>query len=123
VLIELAEHGPRQVSPQRPDPNIPSYANGNCVVFCLFCQLFNLETPDVQVRPLLVEIVANSDPNIRLPSDWTPEIEIPYPLPFPMNAAVDPEYLKWLDIHLGTSTSQGSWVSNEARKKGYLLEL
>jgi hypothetical protein len=33
-VIELSEHGPRQASPQRPDPSILSYSNGNCAVFC-----------------------------------------------------------------------------------------
>jgi hypothetical protein len=115
-VIELSESGPRQVSPQRPDPSILSYSNGNCVTFCLFCQKFNLDTPDVEVRVLLVEIAAKSDPNIRLSSDWTPGHPIP-PLSVPINAPVDEEYLKWLDVHLGTSTRVGLWFSNEDAKK------
>ena len=45
-------------------------------------------------------------PNIRLPSDWTPGHHIP-PLSVPINAPVDEDYLKRLDIHLGTATSVG----------------
>jgi hypothetical protein len=78
--------------------------------------MFNLDTPDVVVRQLLVEIAANSDPDIRLPSDWTPGHPIP-PLTIPINAPVDEDYLSWLDVHLGTSTSVGKWFSNEEAKK------
>jgi hypothetical protein len=46
AVIELGEHVPRQASPQRIDPTILTYANGNCVVFCLFCQMFNLDALD-----------------------------------------------------------------------------
>ena len=115
-IIELAEHGPRQSSPQRMDPSNLSYSGGNYVVFCLFCQFFNLGTPDTEVQPLLVEIAVNSNPNIRLPSDWSPGHSVP-PLSIPINAPVDQDYLNWLDIHLGTSTSEGLWFSNEAAKK------
>lgn len=115
-VIELSENGPRQASPQRPDPSNLSYSGGNCVVFCLFCQKFNMDTPDAEVQPLLVEIAVNSDSDIRLPSDWTPGHPIP-PLSIPINASIDEDYLAWLDVHLGTATSVGLWVSNEAAKK------
>ncbi len=116
-IIELAEHGPRQASPQRMDPSNLSYSGENCVVFCLFCQFFNLDTPDTEVQPLLVEIAANSNPNNCLSSDWTPPMAIPYPSPLHENAPIDPEYLKWLDEHLGTYTAVGLWYRNEAAKK------
>ena len=115
-VIQLAEHGPRQASPQRPDPSILTYADGNCVVFCLFCQYFNKDTPDVEVVPILREIATISNPTMRLPSNWTPDRAIPT-LSLPVNALVDAQYLTWLDVHLGTSTSQGLWVTNEAAKK------
>jgi hypothetical protein len=115
-IIELAEHGPRQASPQRTDPSNLTYANGNCAVFCLFCQMFNLNTSDAQVQPLLRRIADNSDPNIRIPSKWTPGQHIPH-LSLPLNTSVDADYLTWLDVHLGTSTSNGLWFSNEAAKK------
>ncbi len=86
-------------------------------MFCLFCQKFNLDTPDIEVEPILQEIAQLSNPTIRLPSDWTPAIEVPFSSPLPLNTSVDADYLTWLDVHLGTSTSQGSWVSHEAAKK------
>ena len=110
-IIELAEHGPRQSSPQRMDPSNLSYSGRNCVVFCLFCQFFNLGTPDTEVQPLLVEIAANSNPNICLSSDWTPPMAIPYPSPLPVNAAVDPEYLQWLDINKLTDITHPPSIS------------
>jgi hypothetical protein len=116
AIIELSESGPRQASPQRVDPLNLSYSNGNCAVFCLFCQMFNLDTPDAEVRPLLAQIARQTNENIRIPSDWTPGHPIP-PLTIPFNAPVDEDYLRWLDVHLGTATSVGLWFSNEEAKK------
>jgi hypothetical protein len=115
-VIELSESGPSQASPQRPNPSNLSYSFGNCVVFCLFCQKFNLDTSDDEVRPLLVDISSNSDPDIRLPADWTPGHPVP-PLSLTNNAPVEEDYLTWLDVHLETSTSVGLWFTNEAGKK------
>ena len=75
-----------------------------------------MDTPDVEVEILLREIAADSNPNICLPSNWLPGQPIP-PLPFHTNAAIDDDYLSWLDVHLGTPTSVGLWFSNENAKK------
>jgi hypothetical protein len=54
--------------------------------------MFNLDTPDDEVRPLLIEISINSNSNIRLPSNWTPVQSIT-PLSLPVNAPVEEDYL------------------------------
>ena len=109
----LSVCGPLKASPQRPDPSNRSYVD-NCVVFCMFCQLFNNDTPDTEVSALLSSILPQSDPAIRLPSEWTPEQAIPpVTYPIPDTAALDPTFIKWLDEHIGTEKSVGSWFTNE----------
>ncbi len=68
----------------------------------------------VPIDTLLSSTLPNSDPRIRLPSDWTPEQAIPsVPNPLPDEAPLDPSFLKWLDLHIGTSTSVGKWFTAE----------
>ena len=113
----LSESGPLKSSPQRVDPTNPSYVN-NCVVFCVFCNYFNKNTLDSEISALLSSILPLSDPLIRLPSNWIPSLPVP-PVPNPIaeDVPVDPTFLKWLDLHIGTTSRIGSWFYNEAAKK------
>ena len=109
----LSESGPLKASPQRPNPTNPSYVN-NCVVFCMFCNSFNNDTPDTEIQALLSSVLPQSNASIRLPSSWTPEQAIPsLPNPLPNDSLLDPSFLSWLDAHIGTSTSVGCWFSAE----------
>ena len=113
----LSESGPLKASPQRVDPTNPSYI-GNCVVFCMFCNNFNNDTKDSEVSAMLSSKIPQSDPSIRLPSIWTPAMSIPdVPHPIPSDAPVDPDFLKWLDVHLGQDGIGGKWRSNESNPK------
>lgn len=113
----LTESGPLKASPQRVDPTNKSYID-NCVVFCMFCQMFNNDTIDTEVAALLSSTLPLSDPRIRLPTDWTPAMSIPdVPHPIDEGDIVDLAFLKWLDRHIGTPSSLGKWFSNENDKK------
>jgi hypothetical protein len=115
--FSLSESGPLKASPQRPDPTNPSYVN-NCVVFCMFCNYFNNDTPDSEIQALLSSTLPQSNPLIRLPSEWTPDLPIPaVPNPIAEDVPVDPAFLKWLDGHIGNSTSRGIWFAAENYRK------
>jgi hypothetical protein len=109
----LSESGPLKASPQRSDPNNPSYVD-NCVVFCMFCNNFNNDTPDSEIEALLSSVLPHSNASIRLPSAWTPEQSIPYvPDPIPTDEPLDPSFISWVDLHLGSSTRVGQWLHHE----------
>ena len=123
--IEVAEKrdfSPRQASPQRPNPLNPSYV-GNCVVFCMYCQHQNMNTPDSEISTLFSSVFPFSDPLIRLPSDWNPSLPVPgVPDSIPNDSPVDPAFLKWLDQHIGIpGKSRGLWFNNENYKEGKTL--